>query len=75
MVDRFASLNSSQLPQDNSLYQDPLTEGVDPLTQSNWGQHNSWENAPFWLISRILEMVVRQGARATVIVPWWPSQP
>ncbi len=73
-VDRFASLLTAQLPRYNSLYQDPLSEGVDALAQGNWGSENNFVNCPFRLLPRVLDTVVHQGAVATVIAPWWPSQ-
>jgi hypothetical protein len=74
-IDRFASMDDSQLPIYNSYFHDPLTSGVDALSQSDWAQHNNWVNAPFRLIPRVLDIVRQQRAQATIIAPWWPAQP
>ena len=74
-VDRFASLITTQLPRYNSRYQDPYSEAVDALAQDNWQQENNYVNCPFRLLPRVLDVIVQQQALATVIAPWWPSQP
>ncbi len=74
-IDRFASVATTQLPRYNSLYQDPLTEGVDALAQSNWNRENNYVACPFRLIPRVLEVIQHQRAEATILAPWWPSQP
>jgi len=73
--DRFASLMTTQLPVYNSLFYDPLTSGVDALAQQDWAKHNNFVNAPFHLISKILNVIQNQGAEATIVAPWWPAQP
>ena len=40
-IDRFASMTSTQLPNYNSLWFDPLTGGVDALSQTDWADHNN----------------------------------
>ena len=73
-IDRFASMMSTQLDTFNSLAYDPLATGIDAFAQTDWSHHNNFVNAPFRLIPRVLDLVVRQGATATLIAPWWPSQ-
>ena len=73
-IDRFASMMTTQIPNYNSLYWDPLTSGVDALAQMDWSLSNNYVNAPFGLLPRILDIVIKQQATATVIAPMWPAQ-
>lgn len=73
-VDRFASLATAQLPVYNSRYLDPMTAGVDALSQPNWGKENNYVNAPFRLLNRVIQTIVHHKAYATVIAPYWPNQ-
>ena len=52
-----------------------LTRGVDALAQRDWGSEINFVNAPFRLLNRVLDVIIAQRARATVIAPEWPSQP
>ena len=72
--DRFASLATHQLPHYNSLYWDPLTKGIDALSQRDWSSHNNFVNAPFWMIPKVLQVLQEQQASATLIAPHWPAQ-
>ena len=74
-IDRFADITNYQLPVYNSLYWDPLTSGVDALAQTDWAQHNNFVNPPISLIPRVLDVIIRQQAEATIIAPHWPAQP
>ena len=73
--DRFADITNHLCPMYNSLYHDPLSSGVDALAQNDWSRHNNFVNPPFKLIPRILDVIIKQKAEATVIAPWWPAQP
>ena len=73
-VDRFASLQSTQLPRYNAAFHDPGAEAIDALSQ-NWAGEMNFANPPFRLLHRVLHLIQDQGAQATVIAPWWPSQP
>lgn len=73
--DRFASMTTTQLPVYNSRFLDPLTSGVDALAQVDWQAHNNFVNAPFRLLPAVLDTISQQRAPATIIAPWWPSQP
>lgn len=74
-IDRFASMSTAQLPRYNSQYADPLTSGVDALAQQDWAREVNFVNAPFRMISRVLDIIIAQKAHATIIAPHWPSQP
>ena len=73
--DRFADVTNHLCPLYNSLYHDPNSAGVDALAQQDWGQHNNFVNGPFWLIPKILQIVIDQKADATIIAPMWKAQP
>ncbi len=73
-IDRFASLTTTQLPRYNSLYFDPLSTGIDALSQKDWHGLNNYVNAPFHLIPRVLDVIQCQRAEATLIAPYWPAQ-
>ena len=60
---------TTQIPNYNSLYWDPLTRGVDAFAQTDWSLSNNYVNAPFGLLPRILDIVIKQQATATVIAP------
>ena len=72
-VDRFASLQSTQLRRYNSAFHDPAAEAVDALSQ-DWTGEVNFVNAPFRLLPRILRLIKDQGVMATVVAPYWPSQ-
>ena len=74
-IDRFATMNNAQLPTYNSRYYDPMTSGVDALSQQDWESHNNYINAPFRLIPKILALLRHYRAEATIIAPIWPAQP
>lgn len=74
-IDRFATMSNALMPMYNSRYADPYTSGIDALAQQNWAKHNNFVNPPFRLIPKVLQVVEKQKASATVIAPWWPAQP
>lgn len=73
-IDRFASGINTQLTRFNSRFWEPHTEGIDALSQQNWGTEMNFVNAPFRLIPRILDIIKTQQAEATIIAPVWPGQ-
>ncbi len=74
-VDRFASMTTTHRPHYTSRFLNPETSGVDALAQWDCGQQNNFVNCPFWMIAKVLKVIQNQQAEATVIAPWWPSQP
>ena len=72
-IDRFAAVHNHQVKRYNSLYWDPNTEAIDALAQ-NWKQENNFVNPPFWLLPRVLNLIVEQQVEATVIAPVWRGQ-
>lgn len=73
--DRFADVTNHLCSLYNSLYFDPLSSGVDALAQQDWGSHNNFVNCPFNLIPKVLQIVLKQNAEATIIAPLWRGQP
>lgn len=73
-VDRFASLNSKQLPRFCSKWLCPGCEGVDAFTLS-WNGENNWLVPPVYLISRVIRHMIHNGESGTLVVPHWPSAP
>ena len=74
-VDRFASVLTSQCPRYNSRFLNPYTEVVDALHQSNWSTENNFVNPPFRLLPKVINHIQTSKSTATVIAPFWPSQP
>ncbi len=74
-IDRFATMENTQLPTYNSRFADPCSSGVDALAQQDWAEHNNFVNAPFRLIPNILQLAEKQGSHMTLIAPWWEAQP
>jgi Reverse transcriptase (RNA-dependent DNA polymerase) len=74
-VDRFASHACHLLPRYNSLFWDPLTEGVDAF-QHSWAGVNNFVHPPFHLIRHVVKKLAAcRPVRCTLVVPDWPSQP
>jgi len=74
-VDRFACMKSAMCPVYNSLFLDPMTSGVDALFQTDWARTNNYVNAPFRLLPKVLEVLDRYQATATIIAPMFRAQP
>ena len=53
-VDHFASMNTAEIPKYNSYFMDPLTSGVDALSQV-WTKDNNFVNPPFFLNQQNIE--------------------
>ena len=74
-IDRFVSATNSQLPRFNSRYHEAHAEGVDALAQGNLDTERNFVNPPFRLIPHVLRVIQAQRAEATIIAPFWLSQP
>jgi Reverse transcriptase (RNA-dependent DNA polymerase) len=74
-IDRFASHACHLLPRYNSLYWDPLTEGVDAF-KHDWDGANNFVHPPFNLIRHVVKKLTGcSNVACTLVVPDWPSQP
>ena len=73
-VDRFASYYNAQLERFNSRFWNPGSEATDAFT-CNWGGENNWLCPPIYLIPRAIQHVKKCTAKATLLIPEWPSAP
>jgi len=73
-VDRFASHHNHLLPRYNSRFHDPKAEATDALLQ-DWTKETNWINPPFRIIPLVVQKLINSPAKATLIVPYWPSAP
>lgn len=72
-VDHFSSFRTKQLPFYNTIYYDPQSEAVNTMAQ-NWRGENNFVNPPFWMLNRIIRLIISQKVPATVIAPLWLGQ-
>lgn len=73
-IDLFASRLNAKCEKYVSWQRDPKAEFVDAFSQS-WTHYCSYIFPPFSLIGRVLQKLKTEGGTATVIVPYWPTQP
>ena len=73
-IDRFASHYNAQLERFNSRFWNPGSEATDAFT-CNWGDENNWLCPPVYLVPRVIQHAKKCGAKATLLVPEWPSAP
>lgn len=73
-VDRFATHLSTHLPRFNSRWWCPGAEAIDTFAQP-WWLANNYANPPFDLIDPVLDLIAKQDAAATVVLPVWQAQP
>jgi Reverse transcriptase (RNA-dependent DNA polymerase) len=74
-LDRFASHACHVLPRYNSLFWDPLTEGVDAL-QQDWRGVNNYVHPPVHLLPHVVRKLRRlRGVSCSIVAPDWPGQP
>ena len=66
-MDRCTSMCNRQLEVYNSLFYKSATLVVNCLAQQDRAAHNNFVNPPFCILSRILDVIMRQRAVAMVI--------
>uniref|UniRef100_A0A1I7YVY0 RNase H domain-containing protein n=1 Tax=Steinernema glaseri TaxID=37863 RepID=A0A1I7YVY0_9BILA len=71
-VDAFANARNRKCPRFWSKFADIDTCGVDALA-SSWEGEFVWAVPPPTRIAEVVDLVVRQGARAILGIPVWPS--
>ena len=74
-VDSLACMVTTQLPRYNSRFMNPLSKGIDGLSQQNWGFENNYVNPPFRMIGKVLDVIIAQQAVATIVALHWPDIP
>ena len=72
-VDRFASVDSSQLPRYNSRHLDPGCEGVNAWAH-DWAGEGNFANPPFSQAALLLRKTVRDAANVVAVLPVWRAQ-
>ena len=72
-IDRFASMNTTQLEKYNTRFADPFAP-EDALHQADWDLENNFVNTPLKLLDRVIKMIVTQQAWATIIAPMWNAK-
>ena len=73
-VDRFADDTNTKLVRFNSKFWCVGAEAVDAFS-CDWSGENNWVVAPICLLSQVISHVHVCKARATLVVPEWPSSP
>ena len=73
-VDRFASHYNAQLGRFNSRFWNPGSKAIDVFT-CNWGGENNWLCPPIYLVPRVVQHAKKCAAKATLLIPEWPSAP
>ena len=51
-----------------------------PVTQMHWlsrirNQHLNWVNQPFFILDKVINLIIQQKAQAIIVAPLWPAQP
>lgn len=70
-IDRFANWTNHLLPKYNSMYWDPGTSGVNAMAQRDWNKEMNYCAPPFSMINSVLDLVIQQRAKMTLIAPIW----
>ena len=80
-IDRFASFGNNLMDRFNSEFDCPGSAGVDAFSQG-WREHPvtgqrefNWWNPPCLLLSRTILKIREDGARGSLVAPFWPSAP
>ena len=74
VVDMFATVSISRLPQFISPVPEPRTLAVDALSQ-DWQGRSMYMFPPFPLLSKVIQKQRwTQEAEVILIAPWWPKQ-
>ena len=71
-VDRFSNDRNAKCSRFNTKLPCSAAEGIDAFAQA-WGADNNWLCPPVRSIPPAIAHARKQGARGTIIVPYWPS--
>ena len=75
VVDRFATVHSTHLPQFMALVPEPRALAIDALSQDSQGR-SMYMFPPFLLLNKVIQKLrTTQTGEVILIAPWWPSQP
>ena len=73
VVDMFATVSNSRLPQFMSPILEPRALAVDALTQ-DWQGRSMYMFPPFPLLSKVIQKLRSTQASVILIAPWWSKQ-
>ena len=75
VVDMFATVHNTHLPQFMSPVPEPRALVIDALSQ-DWQGKSMYVFPPFSLLNKIIQKLsTTQMGEVILITPWWPSQP
>ena len=75
VVDRFATVHNTHLPQFMALVPEPRALAIDALSQ-DWQGKSMYMFPPFLLLNKVIQKLrTTQTGEMILIAPWWPSQP
>ena len=72
-VDLFASRINTQLPRFAAYRPDPEAEVIDAFTIP-WGSLDFYAFSPFNCVDRVLQKVIKDGAKGILVAPNWANQ-
>ena len=74
VVDRFATVHNTHLPQFMALVPEPRALTIDALSQ-DWQGRSMYMFPPFLLLNKFIQKLrTTQTGEVILIAPWWPSQ-
>ena len=75
VVDLFATVHNTHLPQFMSPVLEPQSLAIDSLSQ-DWQGRSMYMFPPFPLLNKVIQKLrTTQTGEVILISPWWPSQP
>ena len=75
VVDMFATVHNTHLPQFMSLVPEPRALAIDALSQ-DWQGRSMYMFSLFALLNKVIQKLrTTQTGEVILIVTWWPSQP
>ena len=75
VVDRFATVHNTHLPQFMALVPEPRALAINALSQ-DWQGRSMYMFPPFLLLNKVIQKLrTTQTGEVILIAPWWPSQP
>ena len=75
VVDRFATVHNTHLPQFMALVPEPRALAIVALSQ-DWQGRSMYMFPAFLLLNKVIQKLrTNQTGKVILITPWWPSQP
>ena len=74
VMDRFATVYNTHLPQFMALVPEPRALAIDALSQ-DWQGRSMYMFPPFLLLNKVIQKLrTTQTGEVILIAPWWPTQ-